>query len=306
MSSVWSDRTRLVGSKPWTLPQLIRRSKEKRKPRLFYIPAQRVMSLRDGQTKPFSQFRGGDSYVLRTFGQQIHDLVNNELSGEQVLFPKSRRLEEILRHSIDRSIFGGFELAMSEPQIGEPMLVLRRDEQEPPVSVWSAGQREFTPLLLGLYKLLPSAAQLRRDEYEWVVIEEPEMGLHPQAIRTVSILIVELLSRGYRVCLSTRSNEVLTLVWSLGVIQECGGDESDVRRLLGLNKTPATVDMAECAVAAKLKCYFFSRDQAAQDITTLDPGADDAAVSDWGGLSEFASRSGEIVAALVQRQVKAK
>ena len=33
----------------------------------FYIPAQRVMSLRDGTTRPFTDYRFGDPFVLRDF-----------------------------------------------------------------------------------------------------------------------------------------------------------------------------------------------------------------------------------------------
>ena len=45
--------------------------------------------------------------------------------------------------------------------------------------VWSAGQREFVPLLLGMYWLMPPAKISPAQRLEWVVIEEPEMGLHP-------------------------------------------------------------------------------------------------------------------------------
>lgn len=63
---------------------------------------------------------------------------------------------------------------------------------------WTAGQREFTPLLLGLYHLLPPRNRIKQPDIEWVVIEEPEMGLHPQAITVVMLLVLDLLWRGYR------------------------------------------------------------------------------------------------------------
>lgn len=75
------------------------------------------------------------------------------------------------------------------------------------------------PLLLGLYWLLPPAKVRRRGALEWVVIEEPEMGLHPNAVSVVILLILELLQRGYRVCLSTHSTHVLDIVWALGVFK---------------------------------------------------------------------------------------
>ncbi len=69
---------------------------------------------------------------------------------------------------------------------------------------WTAGQREFTPLTLGLYHLLPSVKLRKREETDWVVLEEPEMGLHPQAVTVVMLLVLELLWRGYRVVWSSR------------------------------------------------------------------------------------------------------
>jgi hypothetical protein len=52
----------------------------------------------------------------------------------------------------------------------------------------SAAQREFVPLLLGLYWLLPAAKIAKRDKIEWVLIEEVEMGLHPSAISIFAAL----------------------------------------------------------------------------------------------------------------------
>jgi len=65
-----------------------------------------------------------------------------------------------------------------------------------PYMAWSAGQREFMPLLFSLYWLMPSAGTPRRKGVDWVVIEEPEMGLHPQAIQSVLFICLELMHRG--------------------------------------------------------------------------------------------------------------
>src|SRR5438552_3917286 len=85
---------------------------------------------------------------------------------------------------------------------------------------WTAGQREFVPMLLGLYYLLPAGGSPKRPATRWVVIEEPEMGLHPKAIMSVMLLVLDLLDRGYRVVLSTHSPLVVDVVWALRVFQE--------------------------------------------------------------------------------------
>ncbi|MCY4227950.1 MAG: AAA family ATPase [Gammaproteobacteria bacterium] len=111
-----------------------------------------------------------------------------------------------------------------------------------------AGQREFAPLLLGLYWLCPASKHSKRDDVEWVVIEEPEMGLHPRAIMTFLLLVLELTRRGYKLIISTHSTVVLDLVWALRHIHECGGTEADVRKLLDLGSTPTPREIAMSAI----------------------------------------------------------
>ena len=41
-----------------------------------------------------------------------------------------------------------------------------------------------------------------------------EMGLHPRAIAVVMLMVFELMARGYRVCISTHSPQVLDAVWA--------------------------------------------------------------------------------------------
>jgi predicted ATPase len=54
-----------------------------------------------------------------------------------------------------------------------------------------------------LYWLMPSAGTPRRKGVDWVVIEEPEMELHPQAIQSVPLICLELMQRSYKVVMST-------------------------------------------------------------------------------------------------------
>ena len=45
------------------------------------------------------------------------------------------------------------------------------------------------------------------------------MGLHPRAVSGVLLMVLELLRRGYRVCLSTHSTQVLEFAWALRHLQ---------------------------------------------------------------------------------------
>lgn len=64
-----------------------------------------------------------------------------------------------------------------------------------PIPFWSAGQREFIPLLLGLYHLTPSSRVPQKGKIKTVIIEELETGLHPEAINAVMLTVIELINR---------------------------------------------------------------------------------------------------------------
>ena len=308
MSALWRPKqSRLtVNRREVDLASYARSRRSEVRERLFFIPAQRVMSLRDGATRPFTDYRSGDPFVLREFSEKLHQLVQNEFGRTRGLFPQKNRLNDALRRPLEKHIFGGFELETDPSQLQRRIVLKRRSGPPLPYLVWSAGQREFVPLLLGFYWLLPPAKTPRRGALEWVVIEEPEMGLHPNGISAVLNLVVELISRKYRVCISTHSPHVLDIVWALRFFQESGGRPRDVLDLLGLRSTPRTLQLANAALESVPRVYYFTRDGSVQDISGLDPAADDLGEAGWGGLTEFSGAVGDIVAGVAERKRKAK
>lgn len=269
--------------------------------KLFYIPAQRVMAIQDGLTRTFDSFRGGDPYVLRQFAQTLHRLVQTEFSttASDTLFPKANRLNGSLRKLVSESFFHGFDLKVARDSEFTKRLVLEKDGTQFPFLSWSAGQREFTPLLLGLYWLLPAGAVSKRDSLDHVVIEEPEMGLHPKAIQAFMAIVLELMRRGYKVFLSTHSPAVLDVVWGLKTIQQHHGEAEDVMDMLGL---PAALqEMAEKALHKRITVSYFETGKDVADISRLDLGAEDSAEAGWGGLTSFSGKVGDVVARVVNR-----
>ena len=265
------------------------------------FPAQRVMSLRDGVTRPFTDFRAGDPFVLRDFSEKIHGIVQTEIGLDEDVFPRRQRLNKVLREPLEEHIFGDFSLRKDTSGHQGRLVLNRGAGRALPYLVWSAGQREFVPLLLGLYWLLPPSKVPTRDSLEWVVIEELEMGLHPNGIGAVLNLVMELRSRGYRICLSTHSPHVLDIVWALRFFQDHEGTPGDVRKLLGLRSSSKTKRLADCALKSEFKTYYFGRDGAVRDISGLDPGSEDNAEGGWGGLTEFSGRVGDVVAEVAGR-----
>ena len=269
---------------------------------LFYIPAQRVMSVRDGQTRPFSEYRSGDPFVLRAFSENLHQLIQTDFATADSLFPKRNRLNDTLRKPLVEHVFGGSELRTEVAQMQRRIVLQGAEGNVLPYLVWSAGQREFVPLLLGFYHLMPPAKTPLRKDLKWVVIEEPEMGLHPNAITAVLTLVMELRARGYRVCISTHSPHVLDLMWALRFLQENDGRVADVLALLGLNSTQRTKELSQSALLSDLRVYYFSRENSVRDISQLDPGAADDVEREWGGLTSFSGTAGDIVSAVADRR----
>jgi hypothetical protein len=270
--------------------------------RLFFIPAQRVMSLRDGLTQPFSVYRSGDPFVLREFSEKLHQLVQNEFGRNPSLFPQANRLKKAERDLLAKHIFGDFGLETSSEKLQKQFVLNKAGQKKGlPYLVWSAGQREFVPLLLGLYWLMPPSAVAKRNKLDWVVIEELEMGLHPNAISAVIVLVLDLLSRGYRVCLSTHSPHVLDVIWALQFMKKKGGAAKDVLNIFDLPSDSGTRSLAEAGLHKQLNVYFFGRDGEVTDISNLDPGSESGIESGWGGLTEFSGHVGKIVSRVANR-----
>jgi hypothetical protein len=270
----------------------------------FLIPAQRVLVLQDGWPKPFMAYALDDPYCVKRFSETLRLLMEQGLGGSEALFPHSKRLKSELKTLVGGAIYLGGELRVDKSG-PRKRIVLAPDagDSSLPFSAWSAGQREFTPLLLGLYWLMPPAKVSRRKGVDTVIIEEPEMGLHPQAIVTFGLLVLDLLQREYRVVLSTHSPVILDLVWAIRELKQVG-DEAAIARLTSIFKlervSPHVRKIFESALQKKLRTYFFERQEGGvvvRDISSLDPGDDDEAVSGWGGLSGFSGRIADIVGA---------
>jgi hypothetical protein len=267
---------------------------------VFLIPAQRVLVLQDGWPKPFMGYSAGDPYCMRRFSDSLRQLMESGLGSGGAIFPQPRRLKAELKTLVDESIYIGAKLQL-EPDGMRKRIVLSQhdDDGSLPYSAWSAGQREFTPLLLGLYWLMPSAKTSRRGALRTVVIEEPEMGLHPKAIVTFGLLVLELLQRDYRVVISTHSPVVLDLVWAIGQLKGHAAAMPALKRIFGLKTiTPQIKSILGAALTKDYRAYFFNRTATGvvtKDISSLDPGSPDKEVAGWGGLSGFSGEIAEIV-----------
>jgi hypothetical protein len=255
--------------------------------------------LRDGWPRPFTDYAPGDPFAVRDFSENLRVLVEKEFGAGGALFPQERRLKSEFRELLQKHVFSDFHLKVDKSRL-QKRLVLgpgRNGGPSLPYMVWSAGQREFVPLLLGFYWLMPATKVSRRADIKWVVLEELEMGLHPRAISVVLLLVFELVHRGYRVCLSTHSPQVLDAVWALKHLRE---NNAGPEALLDIFQAPHSQPMQKLASAVMekdVKVFYFNRETGCTtDISNLDPSAEDNGDGGWGGLSEFSGRANGAVA----------
>jgi hypothetical protein len=300
MKSIWqANRTTIewVGSQV-DLERIARRKRKNKHENLFFIPAQRVLALRDGWPRPFSDYTPGDPFAVREFSEKLRVLVEQEFGGSGDLFPQSRRLKSEFRDLLASHVFSNFHLRIDKVRSQKRLVLGPGEAQESlPYMVWSAGQREFVPLLLGFYWLMPPTKVSTRGDIGWVVLEELEMGLHPRAIAVVLLLVFELLKRGYRVCLSTHSPQVLDAVWALRQLKENGAPADSLLDMFDVARSQPMQALAETVMSKTMKVFYFDRETGrTKDISSLDPAAEEEGLSGWGGLSEFSGKTNKVVA----------
>jgi energy-coupling factor transporter ATP-binding protein EcfA2 len=291
------DLQGLVKSKPRTAEQ-----------NTFYIPAQRVLVMEEGWPRPFLNLTSYP-YVVKDFSERLRTIMEAGLGKGKALFPQEGRLKKIIKDKIQAGIFKNTNVKLETEFKKRLILEINGGRQiQLPIPFWSAGQREFMPLLLGLYYLTPSSRVPQKGRIKTVIIEELETGLHPEAINAVMLAVMELLNRGYKVVVSTHSLHVVEMIWA---IEEIGKSKTaQNNKLEAFNKLfniespgPDVKKMIENCLNKVYKAFYFKPGEmggltVSRDITGLDLSEEDPVISGWGGLSEFSSNVVDVVSSL--------
>jgi energy-coupling factor transporter ATP-binding protein EcfA2 len=296
MAPAWREgETEVILNRKKITPKSISRGSGAEK--LFFVPAHRSMLIADGWAAPFQKLSSDTPAVARIFSQNLFDRFSGKDTG--ALFPVEKRLKQQIREKIDQAVFHGGKVGIEEDAQHAQRLRLVHGTMHLPFMTWTAGQREFTPLLLGLYHLLPSTQQRKRVGTDWVVLEEPEMGLHPQAVTAAMLLVLDLLWRGYKVVISTHSPHVLTMLWMMKQLKEHKARSELVCNAFDVTATPAMKNVAKEAINKDYRAYLMQFDAnmkvTSVDISELDPSSSDDRIAGWGGLTEYSSRFGDAV-----------
>ncbi len=307
MRRLWGENTEIaIDGANIELADILERGSRVRE-NLFFVPAQRVLILENGWPKPFTSFEVGDPYVVRNFSEHLRLLMQQGLGSKgSAIFPQVGRLKKELRDALNNSIFHGAQVELNTSGMRK-RIQLNMNGDLLPFMTWSAGQREFMPLLLGLYWLMPASRVSKKTDIDWVVIEELEMGLHPQAILSVFLICLELLHRGYRLIISTHSPVLLEVAWAIRSLQEEKADIKYLNHLFQLKSSPAIDEIFENILNNKeIKTYYFDRqlgDVSVRDISSLDPVAADDSVASWGGLTSFSSQASDVISQVMQEKL---
>ncbi len=304
MGAIWRKQSQVTQDGKSVSLASLRKGNSRDEESVFFVPAQRVLTLDQGRPRSYESFAALDPFVVKSFSEKLRRLMEQGLGGQDnQLFPIKSRLKEVLRDRIDDSIFHGATVTQQVHDL-KKRIVINAGGATLPYMAWSAGQREFMPLLFSLYWLMPSAGSARRKGVDWVVIEEPEMGLHPQAIQSVLLICLELMYRGYKVVISTHSPLLLEAAWAIRTLQDHKGATEIFFDLFDLPGSPGMRDVFNSVLSEKaLRSFYFEPGPGGvttRDISSLDPFSEDESIADWGGITQFSSRASDVISRLMQ------
>lgn len=267
---------------------------------LFYVPAQRVVCLQNGWPRFFTDYEDSVPYVLRHFSETLRQYLETGINKKNdTIFPQNEQLKAPLRESFNNSIFHDGKITLDKTV--KKRFKLNIGNSSIPYMTWSAGQKEFMPLLLSFYWLCPPSGTGKKDGVKYVVIEEPEMGLHPQAIESVILQVIDLLSRNYKVIISTHSPVLLEFAWAFKYLKATGSNDNLLAELFKIKESHQGI-FNNILETKDISTYYFDRinkQVEIKDISTLDAGSEDISVAEWGGLSSFSSKASDIIAKIM-------
>ncbi len=138
MQAIWrKGQSRVTwGGKVVDMVKLAGHMRPKKDQAMFLIPAQRVLAMRDGWPRPFSDYSPGDPFSVRAFSENLRGLVDREFGGAPELFPQEGRLKSEFRELLQKHVFGDFHLRVDK--VRRKRLVLGATRRRCPI--WSGRQ----------------------------------------------------------------------------------------------------------------------------------------------------------------------
>lgn len=289
MEQIWTESTSISVDNKVMHPESLLNTERGHHQNVFYIPAQRVVALQNGWLRPFSDLPY-EPYIVRGFSDALISAM--ERAQATLLGEKDKGDDE----SLQKAVYYNGKLSVDIIN-QRKTFVLNLNKANIPFAGWSAGQKEFMPLLLGMNILFHPKPPF--DKVKIAIVEEPEMGLHPAAIKQVIVSLLKLVEKGYKVLISTHSPLFLEFAWAFQFLQKGKVKDEVLYELFDINRNEQTDNLFKGILQKSVRTYYFDKQEDGvfvKDISSLDAGSEDPLVAEWGGLSSFASKAGEIVA----------
>ncbi len=110
-----------------------------------------------------------------------------------------------------------------------------------------------------------------------MVIEEPEMGLHPQAIQAVILQVLEFINQGYKVVISTHSPVILEFAWTFKNLQKLPEHvrQKALCELFGVSGTNNVTRIIKGVTNKDVRTFYFSHSSdgvLTKDISDIECG----------------------------------
>lgn len=245
---------------------------------VFYIPAQRSLALSEGRIKLSDDFINSP-YVLVRFCNYLQKYTKTYST-------------HILRETIKNFDFLKKTDINMRRSAGSQRLEMTINKQTVPYMAWSTGQRELTPLLMALDYFTTNPKS------DYIVIEEPELGLHPRGIIEFMLTVLKIMQTGTKVIVSTHSGTPLDFVWTIQHLREKGAKPTELAKMFDVKIKDKSI--FENLFEKTFKTYYFAPDKKTKkvytkDISSLDVFSEDEDIANWGGMALSANRAQSIV-----------
>jgi hypothetical protein len=264
---------------------------------VIYVPANRDLIFSNNWIRHSNTgFLPFDPYVLRT------------LSGymEFFLFKRYDKKGRLSSEQKDSAFWDSNPIYYSkEPLIHiedqQQKLALEMDGNIVVFNDWSTGQKQYLPIATTIDVLKTYDFEGSYFKEKIVVIEEPELGLHPKAIQSFILQIFTLMERGFRIVLSTHSELILETMWVLNQIVENQQDFDVLVPLFETENRPEFLATFQALRGKSFRTFYFDRQNEfggaiSTEISSLDLFSEDPNMANWGGFMNFKDRANAVVA----------
>lgn len=258
--------------------------------RTLYIPSERASLIFNGFPMPFQSLPPSIPFPVRFFSEFLASKLR-DVSLNNEVFPKEYRFRQTLRNFLHSNLLMGtsFRIELNERTRTKEIRGIINDKNFH-FDTLSAGLRESFPILFAIQELW-------RHHFDmFLIIEEPEINLHPNAIKTIMTLLMYIVRGKHKVVITTHSPYILELIQFFTLAAEKYKAERKkgkrprsvsncVAKFLGLHGIRNMKIADFLPINKTIKVHFFDRSDNSltrvKDISNL--SEDDK----WGGLSSF-------------------